>query len=55
MFFACHFSIERQVRGVVAANVMRYFDTSAKHRQAEEKEDHFTALIETGHDGRSLR
>ena len=30
-----------------AANVMRYFDTSAKHHHADEEEDLFPALIES--------
>ena len=40
-----------------AANVMRYFDTSAKHHHADEEEDLFPALIESmaGSDAVCLR
>jgi hemerythrin-like domain-containing protein len=40
-----------------AANVMRYFDTSARHHHADEEEDLFPALIESmaGSDAVCLR
>lgn len=42
---------------IAAANVMRYFDTSAKHHHADEEEDLFPALIESmaGSDAVCLR
>lgn len=42
---------------VAAANVMRYFDTSARHHHADEEQDLFPALIESvaGSDAVCLR
>lgn len=47
---------DQQAR-TAAANVMRYFDTSAKHHHADEEEDLFLALIESmaGSDAVCLR
>lgn len=47
---------DREAR-TAAANVMRYFDTSAKHHHADEEEDLFPALIESmaGSDAVCLR